>query len=123
MFTPDASETPTPLNPDAGTPAAFTQAVESMHTAQLREVITLEAIRPPQHLAPYSHAIGLEVERTWDEAETDGDAFGRLILLHDPGAEEAWEGAMRLVAYIQADMDHEVASDPLLTDVAWEWLM
>ena len=29
---------------------------------------------------------------------------------------------MRLVAYIQADMDHEVASDPLLPDVAWEWL-
>ena len=29
---------------------------------------------------------------------------------------------MRLVAYIQADMEHELASDPLLPDVAWEWL-
>ena len=29
---------------------------------------------------------------------------------------------MRLVAYIQADMDDEVASDPLLPDVAWQWL-
>ena len=29
---------------------------------------------------------------------------------------------MRLVAYIQADMDDAVASDPLLPDVAWQWL-
>jgi len=130
VFTSDASDAPTPLNranadhgaDESGTPAVFTQAVESMHAASLREEITLGTIRPPQRLAPFSHAIGLEVERTWDEAETEGDAFGRLILLHDPGAEEAWEGAMRLVAYIQADMDHEVASDPLLPDVAWEWL-
>ena len=29
---------------------------------------------------------------------------------------------MRLVAYIQADMDDAVAADPLLPDVAWQWL-
>ena len=29
---------------------------------------------------------------------------------------------MRLVAYIQADMDDAVAGDPLLPDVAWDWL-
>ena len=29
---------------------------------------------------------------------------------------------MRMVAYIQADMDAAVASDPLLPDVAWDWL-
>lgn len=135
MFTPDSPETPTPLNratagrgatfgadDETGTPAVFTRAVESMHRAELRPEITLGTIRPPQRLAPFSHAIGLEVERSWDEAAAYGDAFGRLILLHDPGADEAWEGAMRLVAYIQADMDHEVAADPLLPDVAWQWL-
>ena len=53
---------------------------------------------------------------------TDGDAFGRLILLHDPGAEGAWDGAPRLAAYNQADLDDAVAGDPLLPDVAWEWL-
>ncbi len=135
MFTPDSPETPTPLNratagrgatsgsdDETGTPAVFTRAVESMHRAELRPEITLGTIRPPQRLAPFSHAVGLEVERSWDEAAAYGDAFGRLILLHDPGADEAWEGAMRLVAYIQADMDHEVAADPLLPDVAWQWL-
>lgn len=104
------------------TPPEFTQAVESMHAARLRPEITLGTIRPPQRLAPFSHAIGLEVERSMEEAAAEGDAFGRLILLHDPGAEETWEGSMRLVAYIQADMEHEVASDPLLPDVAWQWL-
>ncbi|WP_293768120.1 DUF3000 domain-containing protein [uncultured Corynebacterium sp.] len=108
------------------TPAAFTEAVESMHAARLRPELTLGTIRPPQRLAPFSHAVGIEVG---DNEATDivpvdaeGDAFGRLILLHDPGAEDAWEGSMRLVAYIQADMDSDVAGDPLLPDVAWEWL-
>ena len=80
-----------------------------MHAATLRPEISLGSIRPPQRLAPFSHAIGLEVgtkeEPDIIATDSDGDAFGRLILLHDPGAEEAWEGAMRLVAYIQADMD------------------
>jgi len=112
---------------EPSTPAAFTEAVESLHAAQLRSEITLGTIRPPQRLAPFSHAIGLEVERGHHDADivptdSEGDAFGRLILLHDPGAEEAWEGAMRLVAYIQADLEDSVAGDPLLPDVAWEWL-
>lgn len=111
------------------TPADFTYAVETMHAATLRKELTLGTIRPPQRLAPFSHAIGLEVDRGDYDANSDfvptdaeGDAFGRLILLHDPGAEEAWDGSMRLVAYIQADMDDSLASDPLLPDVAWQWL-
>ncbi len=97
-----------------------------MHRAHLRPEIALGTIRPPQRLAPFSHAIGLEVNVTDDREivaqDSEGDSFGRLILLHDPGAEETWEGTMRLVAYIQADMDHAVASDPLLPEVAWQWL-
>lgn len=99
-----------------------------MHAASLRPEITLGTIRPPQRPAPFSHAIGLEVSRgDIDDAasvpiDSEGDAFGRLILLHSPQAEESWEGSMRLVAYIQADMDDAVAADPLLPDVAWQWL-
>lgn len=116
-----------PESAEPQTPSAFTEAVESMHSAQLRKEITLGTIRPPQRLAPFSHAVGLEVGNAEDvddfvPTDSEGDAFGRLILLHDPGAEEAWEGKMRLVAYIQADMDSDVAGDPLLPDVAWEWL-
>ena len=108
------------------TPRLFTEAVESMHAAHLRPEITLGTIRPPQRLAPFSHAVGMDVVRHGADDATSpmsgGDAFGRLILLHHPRAADAWDGTMRLVAYIQADMDVEVASDPLLPDVAWQWL-
>ncbi|AKK03298.1 putative DUF3000 family protein [Corynebacterium epidermidicanis] len=96
-----------------------------MQRATLRPEISLGTIRPPQRLAPYSYAIGLEVEHADTDiigVDSDGDAFGRLILLHDPGADDSWDGDMRLVAYIQADMDDSVAGDPLLPEVAWEWL-
>ena len=46
-----------------------------------------------------------------------------MILLHDPEGAEAWDGTMRLVAYIQADLDSSEAVDPLLPEVAWSWLV
>lgn len=107
------------------TPQAFLDAVESMESARVRPELSLGAIRPPQKLAPFSHAIGIEVnhpETDFVPETSDDDAFGRLILLHDPRTEETWEGTMRLVAYIQADMDAAVAEDPLLPQVAWQWL-
>ena len=121
-----AAPEPQTSQESAKIPAEFTEAVESMHRAQLRPEISLGTIRPPQRPAPYSHAIGLEVagmdESSPIPTDSQGDAFGRLILLYSPSSEETWEGSMRLVAYIQADMDDDVASDPLLPDVAWQWL-
>jgi hypothetical protein len=49
-------------------------------------------------------------------------ASGRLVLLGDAAGQAAWEGTVRFVCYAQADVDPEVASDPLLPDVAWSWL-
>ena len=97
-----------------------------MNAAEVRSEIELGPIRPPQRLAPYSYALGAEVRRP--EGETipegsEGDAFGRLILLHDPDGAEAWDGTMRLVAFIQADLDPAEAVDPLLPEVAWSWLV
>lgn len=113
------------VNGTDSTPQNFRAAVESMHSAELRPEIALGTVRPPQKLAPFSHAVSLEV--TQPEADivpesSDDDAFGRLILLHDPHSEETWDGDMRLVAYIQADMDASLAEDPLLPQVAWQWL-
>ena len=100
-----------------------------MNAAEVRPEIELGPIRPPQRLAPYSYALGAEVKR--DEIDIDpdrtdgaaGDTFGRLILLHDPDGADAWDGTMRLVAYIQADLDSSEAVDPLLPEVAWSWLV
>lgn len=97
-----------------------------MNAAQVRTEIELGPIRPPQRLAPYSYALGAEVRHPDLDVvpeRSEGDTFGRLILLHDPDGSEAWDGTMRLVAYIQADLDSSEAVDPLLPEVAWSWLV
>lgn len=107
-------------------PAQFREAVAAMNAAEVRQEIELGPIRPPQRLAPYSYALGAEVkhpETDFVPERSEGDAFGRLILLHDPDGSEAWDGTMRLVAYIQADLDSSEAVDPLLPEVAWSWLV
>ncbi len=110
----------------SGAPAEFHDAVESMNAARVRPEIELGPIRPPQRLAPFSYALGAEVKHTETAIipeQSEGDAFGRLILLHDPEGSDAWDGTMRLVAYIQADLDSSEAIDPLLPEVAWSWLV
>lgn len=97
-----------------------------MNAATARSEIELGPIRPPQRLAPFSYALGAEVAQPDAEIvpeRSEGDAFGRLILLFDPEGSEAWDGTMRLVAYIQADLDPHEALDPLLAEVAWSWLV
>jgi hypothetical protein len=98
-------------------PAAFRRAVESLHIAEVRPEIEFEDLPAPQRLAPHSAAIGASVYRDDDEL-----AVGRLILLYDPDGQRGWEGPFRLVAYVRADMEPEITSDPLLGPVAWSWL-
>ncbi|MFI7614873.1 DUF3000 domain-containing protein [Nonomuraea terrae] len=98
-------------------PAAFTRAAESLRSSEVRPEIELEDLPAPQRLAPYAAAIGASVYRDDDEL-----AVGRLILLYDPDGQRGWEGPFRLVAYVRADMEPEITSDPLLGPVAWSWL-
>jgi len=98
-------------------PAAFRRAVESLRVAEVRPEIELEELPAPQRLAPHSAAIGASVYRDDDEL-----AVGRLILLYDPDGQRGWDGPFRLVAYVRADMEPEITSDPLLGPVAWSWL-
>lgn len=106
-------------------PAPFREAVAAMNAASVRPEIELGPIRPPQRLAPYSYALGAEVKHPNLEIVpecSEGDTFGRLILLYDPEGGDAWDGTLRLVAFIQADLDASEAVDPLLPEVAWSWL-
>ena len=107
-------------------PAPFREAVAAMSAVTARPEIELGPIRPPQRLAPYSYALGAEVKHPEVDVvpeRSDDDAFGRLILLYDPEGADAWDGTIRLVAYIQADLDSDEAIDPLLPEVAWSWLV
>lgn len=118
-----------PRSGAATEPAEFRAAVESLHAARVRPDIDVGAIRPPQRLAPFSYAVGAEVRQFGDDIDLDsvptdsqGTAFGRLILLYDPDGQEAWNGSIRLVAYVQAEVEAALAMDPLLPEVAWSWL-
>ncbi|OIV35590.1 hypothetical protein BIV57_20815 [Mangrovactinospora gilvigrisea] len=112
-------------------PAAFRRAVESLRAGALRPEVAAEVIRAPRRLAPFSFAVSGEVgaaedgdgdERGDDGGPGIGTADGRLILLHDPDGQDAWRGEYRVVVLVQADLEPELASDPLLPDVGWSWL-
>lgn len=98
-------------------PELFRRAVASLSAVRPRPEIQLDTVRAPQRLAPWSYALSAEVNGPADELAT-----GRLVLLHDPDGEQAWGGVLRLVVYVRAELDAELASDPLLPDVGWSWL-
>lgn len=99
-------------------PAEFAAAVRSLTTARTRSEVRVEEVRPPQKLAPWTYALALTVVVGDDEPAT-----GRLVLLHDPAGYEAWEGTLRLVGFVSAELDPEMAGDPLLPEVGWSWLL
>jgi hypothetical protein len=49
--------------------------------------------------------------------------MGRLIVLYDPEGRAEWNGGFRIVAYIRADLEPEIAADELIGTVAWSWLL
>jgi len=114
-------------------PAAFAQAVASLRAARLRPEVELSEIPPPQRLAPYSFALAAHVcagagpAGQFSAAEaSDGAtelASGRLILLYDPDGQDAWDGTLRIVTYVTAELEPEMAGDPMLAGVGWSWLM
>jgi len=97
--------------------AAAAAAFMAGRDAQAGRDFLFEEVAAPKRLAPYATAIAATVQR--DGADV---AWGRLVLLYDPDGQEGWDGAFRLVAYIRADVEPEMAADPLLGEVGWSWL-
>jgi hypothetical protein len=98
-------------------PDTFAHAVATLCAPTPRPEIVLEELSAPQKLAPFGHAIGGTVSRRGEEVAT-----GRLVLLYDPAGHDAWEGNLRLVTYVTAEIETELAIDPLLATVGWSWL-
>jgi len=98
--------------------ADFRAALTSLHRLRLRPEIQLEEAPAPQRLAPY--AIAMTAEVVVDDADLGS---GRLVVLHDPAGQESWGGTFRVVAFIKATLETEMAADPLLAEVGWTWLI
>ncbi|MFB7330475.1 DUF3000 domain-containing protein [Streptomyces adustus] len=113
----DAKDTEEDASHANAAPPPFRAAVDALRTARLRPQIEIEPTPPPQRLAPFTYAL--------EAAVVDGDqelADGRLVLLHDPAGHDAWHGTFRLVTLVRAELEAEMAADPLLPEVCWSWL-
>jgi Protein of unknown function (DUF3000) len=84
----------------------------------LRAEFTFEDVPAPKRLAPFAAATAATVRR--DDADI---AWGRLVLLYDPAAPGGWHGCFRLISYLRAEIDPEIAADPMLGQVGWTWLI
>jgi hypothetical protein len=85
--------------------------------AKAQRDLKFEDVPAPKRLAPYATAIAATIRRG------DADvAWGRLVLLYDPDGHEGWDSTFRLVAYVRAEIEPEIAADPLLGEVGWSWL-
>lgn len=106
------------MAPSTVIPHTFARAIEELRSVRPRREITVTEVPPPQRLAPYSYALGAVVDAPGSEEV----ATGRLILLYDPAGQESWHGQLRLVTYVTAELEPDLATDPLLPGVAWSWL-
>jgi hypothetical protein len=101
----------------ASSDSSFDLALASLREVRFRPEFSLEEGPAPQRLAP--HAVSLIA----DFVEADEElASGRFVLLHDPDGVDAWEGCFRAVIFIRATLEPDLATDPMLTGVAWAWL-
>jgi hypothetical protein len=101
----------------SATPERFQAAVAQMRAARLRPEVLCEEMPAPQRIAPFAFALSADVSVDGDDVGT-----GRIVLLHDPGGNDTWAGDFRCVAYARAEIDPDMANDPLLGAVGWTWL-
>jgi hypothetical protein len=100
--------------------SAFEDAVTAFRAVldQVSDDVTIEDMPAPKRLAPHAVAVAATAYRDGEEVAT-----GRLVLLFDPDGNDSWSSTFRLVAHVQADIEPEVAADPLLGEVGWTWLI
>lgn len=99
------------------TPIEFERVSGQVQVFRWRPELNVEAIPSPQRIAP--HSLAIEADLTTDGREVGS---GRLIILHDPQGNDAWDGTFRCVSYARADVDFDMVADPLLSEVGWSWL-
>ncbi len=98
--------------------SSFERITDAIESFNWRPEVQVEQIPAPQRISPYAYAIEATILATAD----DEIGTGRLIVLHDPSGNQAWNGAHRCVSFAQADVDLEMVTDPLLAEVGWTWL-
>jgi Protein of unknown function (DUF3000) len=108
---------------EAEAPSEFLRALDSLHAARPRPEVVLTEVPAPQRLAPFATAMSAEVTAVGTVDDDQELATGRLVLLHDPAGQESWRGTFRFVTFARAELEPEIATDPMLSSVGWSWLI
>lgn len=105
------------------TPEVFTAAVGGIAALRPRPGVEFEPLPAPRRLASHSHALSATVtQQRGDEDEEVEAGSGRFVLLYEPDGHDEWLGSWRCVTLMQAELEPEIAEDPLLAEVTWSWL-
>jgi hypothetical protein len=119
--------------------ATFRSAVSDLEAGmdqqrQARPEIAFDDQPAPRKLAPYAAAVGATVHEpvlghgpggTRSVMVDDADneiGWGSFVLLYDPAGQDGWAGPFRMIAYLRAELEPEIAADPLIGQVGWSWL-
>jgi hypothetical protein len=127
----------------------FDDFIIEMRALDTRAELELEEIPAPTKLAPLAFAIAADLpmsedfllasdssagsagsagldssEDLGDSEDLEDEAYvtGRFVLLADPNYHEAWQGEFRAVTFVRAPIDAQMAADPMLNDVGWNWM-
>jgi Protein of unknown function (DUF3000) len=103
--------------------AAFRRGVAEIEAGlaaqrEARPELAFEDEPAPRRLAPHAAAIAASVLQ--GDTET---GWGKFVLLYDPAGQAGWDGQFRIIAYVRAELDPEIAADPLISEVGWSWLL
>jgi hypothetical protein len=99
----------------------FTAAVGGIAALRPRPGLEFEPLPAPRRLASHSHALSVTVAEQREDEEVELGS-GRFVLLYEPDGHEEWRGSWRCVTLLQAELESEIAEDPLLAEVTWSWL-
>lgn len=103
---------------------------------ELRPELSFETEPPPRRLAPLAHAVAVAVTSpgglgmrapgsAGDPGLDDPQAeigWGKFVLLFDAAGQQGWDGQYRVIGYVRAELEPEMAADPLINAVGWSWL-
>lgn len=108
-----------PLTPATDAWPSIQESVGVARRSSLvRPEIAIDDVPAPVRLAKHGLALSGEI--------MDGDdvelAHGRFVLLHEPGGQVTWQGDTRAVIFVRAVLEPDLAIDPLLLEVGWDWL-
>lgn len=102
-------------------PAPFAQALGSLRAAALGAGVEVREVPAPSRAAAYAVALSGSLARAG--VPDDEVADGTFVVLYDPPLTPVDDGTFRVIVLVRAELDEEMSGDPMLPEVAWDWML